>query len=129
MLRLYISFVKPKLMFSGMKFIYILLLTYINLPLNAQIITTVAGSGTYGNSGDGGPATSAQLAWNMDVAVDNSGNIYIADHDNDVIRKVNSAGIISAFAGNGTLGFSGDGGRATDAQLYHQNYECPTCDE
>jgi hypothetical protein len=87
--------------------------------MNAQIITTVAGNGTFGYSGDGGPATSAQLAWNIGVAADNSGNIYIADHDNDVIRKVNSAGIISTFAGNGTLGFSGDGGPATAAQLYH----------
>ncbi|MGN6264478.1 MAG: gliding motility-associated C-terminal domain-containing protein [Ginsengibacter sp.] len=102
-----------------MKFILILLLSYISLPLNAQIITTVAGNGTYGYSGDGGPATSAQLAWNIGVAVDDSGNIYISDHDNDVIRKVNSAGIISTFAGNGTLGFSGDGGPATAARLYH----------
>ena len=84
-----------------MKFILILLLSYISLPLNAQIITTVAGNGTYGYSGDGGPATSSQLAWNMGVAVDNSGNIYIADNDNDAIRKVNSAGIISTFGATG----------------------------
>lgn len=105
-----------------MKLICIFFLSYLSLPLNAQIITTVAGNGTYGYSGDGGPATSAQLAWNIGVEVDNGGNIYISDHDNNAIRKVNSAGIISAFGGNGTLGYSGDGGSATSAQLYHPSW-------
>lgn len=82
------------------------------------IITTVAGSGlVFGFSGDGGPATSAQLAQVGGVAVDSSGNIYIADIGNNRIRKVNTAGIISTIAGNGTKGFSGDGGPATSAQL------------
>lgn len=87
-----------------------------------QMITTVAGNGTYGYSGNGGLATSAQLAWQCGVITDKSGNFYIADHDNNVVRKVNSAGIIINFAGNGTLGYSGDGGLATAAQLYHPTW-------
>ncbi|MEO8413297.1 MAG: gliding motility-associated C-terminal domain-containing protein [Ginsengibacter sp.] len=102
-----------------MKFIYIFFLSYVSLSLNAQVITAFAGNGTFGYSGDGGPAISAQLASDIGVVADNSGNIYIADFDNNVIRKVNSAGIISTFAGNGIIGYSGDGGLATAAQLYH----------
>jgi uncharacterized protein (TIGR03437 family) len=80
------------------------------------IITTVAGSGTAGGSGDGGPATSASLGpWG--VAVDAAGNLYIADYSNSRIRKVSPSGIISTAAGNGTRGFSGDGGPATGASL------------
>jgi trimeric autotransporter adhesin len=79
------------------------------------IITTVAGSGTYGYSGDGGPATSAQLV-PEDIKIDSAGNLYIAD-DQLVIRMVNTAGIISTVAGNGTSGATGDGGPATAAEL------------
>ncbi|MGD9022260.1 MAG: NHL repeat-containing protein, partial [Deltaproteobacteria bacterium] len=81
------------------------------------IITTVAGNGTEGYSGDGGPATEAQLDTPMDVAVDGSGNLYIVDGFNDCIRKVDTNGIISTVAGTGTFGYSGDGGPATQAQL------------
>jgi gliding motility-associated-like protein len=87
--------------------------------LSAQIITTVAGNGTYGYSGNGGPATAAQLAFPFDVATDNSGNIYIGDDQNMVIRKVNSAGIVSDFAGNHIDGYAGDGGPAIAANLSH----------
>jgi uncharacterized protein (TIGR03437 family) len=80
------------------------------------VITTVAGTGTPGYSGDGGPATSAQLAWPWAVAVDASGNLYIADQFNNRIRKV-SNGVITTVAGTGTPGFSGDGGPAISAQL------------
>ncbi len=79
------------------------------------IITTVAGTGTPGFSGDGGTATSAQLAGPSRVAVDGSGNLFIVD--NNRIRKVSASGIITTVAGNGTSGFSGDGGAATSAQL------------
>ena len=81
------------------------------------IVTTIAGNGSFGNSGDGGPATSAQLSGPIDVAVDGAGNVYIADFTNDRVRKVTPAGTITAFAGTGTAGFSGDGGPATSAQL------------
>lgn len=80
-------------------------------------ITTVAGNGAIGYSGDGGLATSASLFYPMDVAVDKAGNIYIADQNADVIRKVNTLGIISTVAGNGNTGFSGDGGLATNAEM------------
>jgi len=82
------------------------------------IVTTVAGNGAYGYSGDGGPATSAQLNFPPGVAADSGGNLYIADYDNARIRKVAAAtGIITTVAGNGTAGYSGDGGPATSAQL------------
>ena len=81
------------------------------------VITTVAGNGTLGFGGDGGPATNAQLYGPEGVAVDSAGNIYIADMDNNRIRKV-SNGVITTAAGNGTQGFSGDNGPATSAELY-----------
>ena len=80
-------------------------------------ITTVAGTGTSGSSGDGGAATAAQLSSPQGVALDGSGNLYIADRSNHRIRKVNSSGIITTVAGTGTAGFSGDGAAATAAQL------------
>ncbi len=80
-------------------------------------LTTVAGSNTLGYSGDGGPATAAQLNIPMGIATDNSGNLYIADTGNHAIRKVNAAGTISTVAGTGAGGYSGDGGPATSAVL------------
>ena len=84
---------------------------------SAGNISTVAGTGTQGFSGDGAAATAAQLNSPWDVAVDGSGNLYIADRNNNRIRKVNSAGNISTVAGSGTGGFSGDGAAATAARL------------
>ena len=81
------------------------------------IITTVAGTGVSGFSGDGGPATSARLDQAQCVAVDTMGNLYIADYLNQRIRKVTANGIITTVAGNGNAGFSGDTGLATNAQL------------
>ncbi len=83
----------------------------------AGVISTVAGTGTAGYSGDGGQATSAQLKNPIAVAVDTQGNLYIADYGNYRVRKVTAAGVISTVAGTGTAGYSGDGGQATSAQL------------
>jgi uncharacterized repeat protein (TIGR01451 family) len=83
------------------------------------VVTTVAGNGTAGYSGDGGPATKAQLFNPAGMVVDAAGNLYIADLGNARIRKVNPAGIVTTVAGNGSLGYSGDGGPATSAQLWN----------
>ncbi|HEY6343299.1 MAG TPA: protease pro-enzyme activation domain-containing protein [Bryobacteraceae bacterium] len=83
------------------------------------VITTVAGNGKCCYGGDGGPATSAELDSPSGVAVDASGDLYIADTFNDRIRKVNAAGIITTGAGYQTYGFSGDGGAATGARLWY----------
>ncbi len=80
------------------------------------IITTIAGTGTPGYSGDGGPALNAQFGYPGGVAVDSTGNVYVADTHNSVIREI-SGGIISTFAGTGDTDFSGDGGPATSATL------------
>jgi uncharacterized protein (TIGR03437 family) len=84
-------------------------------------ITTIAGNGTYGYSGDGGPAAAAQLSYPGGIAVDRSGNLYIADYDNHRIRMVSPAGAITTIAGNGAPGYSGDGGPAANAQLHYPN--------
>ena len=80
------------------------------------VITTVAGNGTQGFSGDNGPATSAQLAQPFGLAVDSGGNLYIADWGNSRIREV-SNGVITTVAGNGTCCLLGDNGPATSAQI------------
>lgn len=80
-------------------------------------ISTVAGTGEEGRSGDGGSATEARLNRPHGVAIDDSGNIYIADTENHLVRRVDASGTITTFAGTGDAGYSGDGGAATDAQL------------
>src|ERR1700735_705228 len=80
-------------------------------------ISTVAGNGTGGYSGDGAAATSAELLDPSSVALDSSGNLYIADTSNHVIRMVTTGGTISTIAGNNTGGYTGDGGAAIDAEL------------
>lgn len=82
------------------------------------IITTVAGTGTSGFSGDGGPAQSARLNFPSDVATDSAGNLFIVDGFNHRIRRVGLDGVIRTVAGNGQYGFSGDGGPAIAASLY-----------
>ncbi|RZB33972.1 MAG: hypothetical protein SRB2_03365 [Desulfobacteraceae bacterium Eth-SRB2] len=81
------------------------------------IITTVAGNGPNGYSGDGGPATEALLNYPTDISIDAAGNLYIADYMNHCVRKVDTSGIIATIAGNGASGYSGDGGPATEALL------------
>ena len=81
------------------------------------IITTVAGTGIAGFSGDGGPATAAELNLPYGLAVDTSGNLYIADLNNNRVRRVSPSGVIDTYAGRGGQGSSGDGGPATSAQM------------
>ena len=83
------------------------------------IITTAAGKGPAGYNGDGIPATDALLNDPYGITMDTSGNLYIADTDNHRIRMVNTNGIITTVAGNGTPGFTGDGGFAVEAQIDH----------
>jgi uncharacterized protein (TIGR03437 family) len=83
----------------------------------AGVITTVAGIGTAGSSGDGGPATNAALNGPTGLWLDGLGNLYIADTQNHRIRKVNASGVISSVAGNGTASMTGDGGSPLTAGL------------
>ncbi|MCU0247941.1 MAG: NHL repeat-containing protein, partial [Bryobacter sp.] len=85
---------------------------------SAGIVTTVAGTGEAGFSGDGGQAVRAQLNRPTSVAVDKSGALYIADAANFRIRRVAADGVITTIAGTGVSGFSGDWGKATEARLY-----------
>jgi sugar lactone lactonase YvrE len=82
------------------------------------ILTTVAGTGTYGYSGDGGPANEATLGGPFGLALDRKGNLYISDEGNERVRRVDlHTGVITTIAGNGITGFSGDQGPARDAEL------------
>ena len=88
------------------------------LDLKTHRITAVAGNGQRAYGGDGGPATAAALNMPHELQFDSAGNIYIAERDNHVVRKVEAkTGMISTFAGTGMPGFSGDGGPAARAQL------------
>jgi hypothetical protein len=82
------------------------------------IITTVAGNGTGGFSGNGGAATAAAMLGPTYIRFDHSGNLYISDNSNNMLRKVNTSGIITTIAGTGFIGYTGDGGAATNARLY-----------
>ncbi len=81
------------------------------------IISTIAGTGQFGGSGNGGPATAARLSTPSDIVVDSAGTIFIADEQNNRIRSIDQNGIIRNVAGNGTYGFGGDGGPAKSALL------------
>ncbi len=94
-------------------------LALLTLCRGQSVLSTVAGTGTTGFSGDGGAATDAMLSSPIGgLAVDRAGNVYIADVGNHRVRKVNAAGTISTYAGTGTPGTVGDGGPAISAQLY-----------
>ena len=111
-------------MFCNASAIMLFAVLFALAPLSAQTpgtITTAAGDGAASYSGDGGAATSAELNFPYGVAVDSSGNIYIADTDNHRIRKVTPGGTITTVAGNGVQGYSGDGGPATSADLNYPN--------
>ena len=90
------------------------------MTISTGIINTIAGTGSASYSGDNGPATSAALNKPYGVALDTSGNVYIADQYNHRIRKVTvSTGIITRYAGTGSASYSGDNGQATSAALYY----------
>ena len=98
---------------------FLLLFCIILVGVKAQIINTIAGNGVSGYSGDGGPATAAEVTSPYVISSDASGNICIADIANERIRYVNVARTITTIAGNGVVGFSGDGGPATAAEFYN----------
>lgn len=81
------------------------------------IITTIAGTGQFGYSGDGGPATAAALNLPWAMVMDGAGNLYFSDAGNQVVRKIDTSGIITTVAGNGVEGYGGDGGPAILASL------------
>ncbi len=83
------------------------------------IITTIAGVGTPGFSGDGGPATAAQLSNPARIMMGSAGDLYVCDMGNNRVRKISPSGIITTFAGNGLTVYSGDGGPATASSLFH----------
>jgi hypothetical protein len=83
------------------------------------IITTIAGNGTSGAAGDGGQATNAEIGDPWGMAIDSFRNIYFGDWFEKRIRMINaSTGVITTVAGNGTQGYSGDGGEAVNAEFY-----------
>ncbi len=89
------------------------------IRVSTGIISTIAGSGLAGYSGDNGPALAAKFRDPYSIAIDHSGNIYVADLFNNAIRKINSAGTISTIAGTGAAGYTGDGAAATAATLFN----------
>lgn len=84
---------------------------------NTGVVNSIAGNGSLGYSGDGGKSLGAQLADPHDVVIDSAGNVYVADTLNARVRKIDTNGNINTIAGNGTRGYTGDGGAATGAQL------------
>ena len=87
------------------------------------IISTIAGTGTRGYSGDGGPATAANISFIEKMAVDAAGNIYISLQSDNRVRMINrSSGIITTVVGDGTCGYSGDGGPATASEICRPRY-------
>src|SRR4051794_35215723 len=93
-------------------------LAALSLCHGQAVINTVAGNGNLGSAGDGGPALKATIGLPTDVAFDSAGNLYIVGYNDHVIRKVDTTGKISTFAGNGTYtGEPGDGGPATSATI------------
>ncbi len=87
----------------------------------AQVVVTIAGTGVIGDRGDNGPGTAAELFQPRGVAIDSKGAIYVADTLNRRVRRISPAGQITAFAGTGLIGSSGDGGPAVDATLNFPN--------
>src|ERR1039458_10007069 len=87
-----------------------------------SIVQTFAGTGIPGYTGNGGPATSATFNQIFGICFDPSGNMYVCDLGNSVVRKISTTGVITTYAGNGTPGNSGDGGPATSAQIFQPSH-------
>ena len=88
------------------------------MPFAAQMIQTIAGTGDKGYAGDGGPALSALMSEPFMCAFDTQGNLYVAEATNHCVRRLDKhSGHITTIAGNGTMGYSGDGGPATQATM------------
>ena len=104
-----------------MKRLFLILVLCLPLFVHAQIVETIVGNGTAGYIGDNGPADLAELSIPISVKFDHSGNLYIVDQGNNVIRKLNESGIITTVVGNGIAGYIGDGGPATDAEINSPN--------
>src|SRR4029077_8976595 len=97
----------------SLPFFALTILAILTVPLvcrGQSVITTIAGNGTFGSTGDGGLGTSAAIGIPQGVAVDNAGNVYVADGLNNRVRKIDTAGVISTFAGTGFPLSGGDGG-------------------
>ncbi len=97
--------------------LFFLLLAFLPVGLQAQVITTIAGTGAYGYSGDGGPAAAATFTHPRFVAVDRHGDLFVADESYGVVRKIDTTGNITTYAGSIWAVSPGDGGQATDAQM------------
>ena len=104
-----------------MKNLTLLLLLIVSLHTHAQIITTIAGMGVMGYSGDNATATASKINAPHGITLDGHGNIFFADFGNSLIRKIDNAGIITTIAGIGGTGYNGDSILATNAQLYGPN--------
>jgi sugar lactone lactonase YvrE len=91
-------------------------------------ISTIAGTGKVGRTGDGGPASAATFHDPVSVVADARGNLYVSDHHNDRIRRIDDNGTITTFAGTGARGFAGDGGPAASAEL-DQPWALAVCDD
>ncbi|MBA3470511.1 MAG: PKD domain-containing protein [Herpetosiphonaceae bacterium] len=92
-----------------------------DLPASGAVINTLAGNGTYGSSGDGGPAPAAQLGSPVGLAIDQAGRVYIADRSTQHIRRIDATGVITTVAGMNAYGSSGDGGPAAAAGFSQLN--------
>ena len=99
------------------KFCVFISVAILQVSVSAQVVSTFAGTGSAGYSGDGGPAVNAELNNPNSFAIDNRGNFYITDPNNSRIRKIDPSGIITTFAGTGVAGYNGDGILAVTAEL------------